>query len=150
IMKVKSILLGALVLTLSSAAFSQTSNLRKAKASYDKFNEVKTIGNAALGVSDLNTAKEALEKAIEHEKTKELAETWTYYALVNADFALLDSTEASEGYLQKAIDAREKAMSLDDEKENEQNLSILNSILAQHELNEGVKAWDSQDFETAY
>jgi len=148
-MKVKSILLGALVLA-TSVAFSQTSNLRKAKASYDKFNEVKQIGNATLGSSDLNTAKEALEKAIEHEKTKELAETWTYYALVNADLALLDSTEASEGYIQKAVEAREKAISLDTEKENEQNLNILNSILAQHELNKGVKAWDSQDFQGAY
>ncbi len=148
-MKMKSILLGALIVT-TSVAFSQTSNLRRAKASYEKFNEVKTIGNASLGVSDLNSAKDALEKAIEHEKTKELAETWTYYALVNADLALLDSTEASAGYIEKAVEAREKAVSLDTEKENEQNLSILNSILAQHELNKGVAAWDGQDFEGAY
>lgn len=148
-MKVKFILLGALVFA-TSVAFSQTSNLRKAKASYEKFNEVKSIGNASLGVSDLNAAKDALEKAIEHEKTKELAETWTYYALVNADLALLDSTDASDGYIQKAVEAREKAVSLDKENENEQNLGILNSILAQHELNNGVKAWDSQDFEGAY
>ncbi|MFC3197375.1 tetratricopeptide repeat protein [Parapedobacter deserti] len=148
-MKVKFILLGAMVFA-TSVAFSQTGNLRKAKASYDKFNEVKSIGNPALGASDLNAAKEALEKAIEHEKTMELAETWTYYALVNADLALLDSTEASAGYMQKAVEAREKAISLDTEKENEQNLSILNSILAQYELNNGVKAWDSQDFESAY
>src|SRR5690606_22954262 len=119
-MKVKSILLGTLVLA-STAAFSQTSNLRKAKASYDKFNEVKSVGNAALGASDLNTAKEALDKAIEHEKTMNSAETWTYYALVNADLALLDSTEAAEQYVQKAVEAREKAISLDTEKENEQN-----------------------------
>ncbi len=148
-MKVKSILLATLVVA-TSTAFAQTSNLRRAKASYDKFNEVKSIGNATLGASDLNIAKEALEKAIEHEKTKELAETWTYYALVNADLALLDSTEASAGYIQKAAEARDKAISLDTEKENEQNLGILNSILAQHELNAGVKAWDSQDFATAY
>ncbi|PPL00130.1 tetratricopeptide repeat protein [Parapedobacter indicus] len=148
-MKVKSILLGTLVLA-SSAAFSQTSNLRKAKASYDKFNEVKSVGNSALGVSDLNTAKEALDKAIEHEKTMNLAETWTYYALVNADLALLDSTEASEQYVQKAVEAREKAISLDTEKENEQNLNILGSILAQYELNKGAKLWDSQDFVGAY
>ncbi|WP_257667110.1 tetratricopeptide repeat protein [Parapedobacter tibetensis] len=148
-MKVKSILLGALVFT-TSIAFAQTSNLRKAKTSYDKFNEVKSIGNAVLGVSDLNTAKEALEKAIEHEKTSELAETWTYYALVNADLALLDSTDASDGYAKKAVEARDKAVSLDTEKENEQNLSILNSILAQYELNKGVAAWDGQNFEAAY
>ncbi len=148
-MKVKSILLGTLVLA-SSAAFSQTSNLRKAKASYDKFNEVKSVGNAVLGVSDLNTAKEALDKAIEHEKTMNLAETWTYYALVNADLALLDSTEASEQYIQKAVEAREKAISLDTEKENEQNINILGSILAQYELNRGAKLWDGQDFLGAY
>jgi Flp pilus assembly protein TadD, contains TPR repeats len=148
-MKVKSILLGTLVLA-SLTAFSQTSNLRKAKTSYDKFNEVKSVGNAALGVSDLNIAKEALEKAIEHEKTMNLAETWTYYALVNADLALLDSTEASEQYIQKAVEAREKAISLDTEKENAQNLNILGSILAQYELNKGAKLWDSQDFQGAY
>ncbi len=148
-MKVKSILLGMLVLA-SSAAFSQTSNLRKAKASYDKFNEVKSVGSSALGVADLTAAKEALDKAIEHEKTKDLAETWTYYALVNADLALLDSTEAAAGYIQTAAEAREKAVSLDTEKEHEQNLNILNSIIAQYELNRGVKAWDSQDFESAY
>src|SRR5690606_10569192 len=83
-------------------------------------------------------------------KTSQLAETWTYYALVNADLALLDSTEAAEGYIQTAVEARDKAVSLDTEKEHEQNLSILNSILAQHELNKGVAAWDSQDFATAY
>lgn len=148
-MKVKFILLGALVLT-TSAVLAQTSNLRKAKASYDKFNEVKSVGNAGLGAADLNTAKEALEKAIEHEKTKDLAETWTYYALVNADLALLDSTGTSDTLVQKAEAAREKAISLDKEKENEQNLSVLSSILAQYELNKGVKAWDKQDFESAY
>ena len=148
-MKVKSILLGMLVLA-SSTAFPQNSNLRRAKASYDKFNEVKSIGSAGLGISDLNAAKDALDKAIEHDKTKDLAETWTYYALVNADLALLDSTDAAKGYVQTAIEAREKAISLDEEKENEQNLNILNSILAQYELNEGVKAWDSQDFGSAY
>src|SRR5690606_2431890 len=148
-MKVKTILLGALMLT-TSVALSQTSNLRRAKASYDKFNEVKSLGNATLGVGDLNSAKEALEKAIEHDKTKERAETWTYYALVNADLALLDSADGGDEYIQKAVEAREKAVSLDADNENEENLGILNSILAQHELNKGVKAWDGQDFENAY
>lgn len=148
-MNLKPILLGTLIIA-SSVAYSQTSNLRKAKASYEKFNEVKAIGNASLGASDLATAKDALEKAIENEKTSELAETWTYYALVNADLALLDSTEGSDSLIQKAVSAREKAISLDTEKENEQNLTILNSILAQHELNKGVAAWDSQDFASAY
>src|SRR5690554_4072380 len=107
-MKLKSILLSTLILS-SSVAFSQTSNLRKAKSAYEKFNEVKSIGSAELGASDLNAAKDALEKAIEHDKTSQLAETWTYYALVNADLALMDSTETSEAHIQTAIEAREKA-----------------------------------------
>lgn len=148
-MKLKSILLGTLIIS-SSVAFAQTSNLRKAKSAYEKFNEVKAIGSAELGASDLNAAKDALEKAIEHEKTNQLAETWTYYALINADLALMDSTEKSEAYIQTAIEAREKAVSLDTDNENEDNLNILNSILAQHELNKGVAAWDSQDFASAY
>ena len=148
-MNVKSILLGALVLS-SSAALAQTSNLRKAKSSYDKFNEVKSVGSAELGAADLAAAKEALDKAIEHDKTKDLAETWTYYALVNADLALMDSTEAGESYIQAAEEARQKALSLDEENENEQNLNVLSSILAQYEMNKGVKAWDSQDFPSAY
>jgi len=148
-MKVKSILLGTLVLA-SSAAFPQTSNLKKAKASYNKFNEVKSVGNSALGIGDLTIAKEALDKAIENEKTMVLPETWTYYALVNADLALLDSTEAADQYAQKAIEARRKAISLDTEKENEQNINIQGSILAQYELNKGAKLWDDQDFLGAY
>jgi len=148
-MKLKSVLLGALIIA-SSVAYSQTSNLRKAKASYDKFNEVKSIGNAALGASDLAAAKDALEKAIENEKTNQLAETWTYYALVNADLALLDSTDQAESYIQTAVEARERAISLDTDKEFAENLGILNSILAQNELNKGVQAWDSQDFAGAY
>src|SRR5690606_20294066 len=68
----------------------------------------------------------------------------------NADLALLDSTEAGESYIQTAVEAREKALNLDEEKENEQNLNILNSIIAQYEMNKGVKAWDGQDFDAAY
>lgn len=148
-MKVKSILVGALVLA-TTAAVAQPGNLRKAKTSYDKYNQVKAIGNATLGVTDLNIAKEALEAAIEHEKTKDLAETWTYYALVNADLALLDSTDAADGYVKKAAEAREKAISLDTDNQQKDNLNVLSSILAQYELNKGVKAWDSQDFNGAY
>ncbi len=52
--------------------------------------------------------------------------------------------------MQTASEARDKAVSLDQEKEHEQNLNILNSIIAQYEMNKGVQAWDSQDFEAAY
>lgn len=148
-MNLKSILSLALVL-MTTLAFSQTNNLRRAKASYNKFSDVKSIGNPMLGVADLKSAHAALEKAIEHEKTKDLAETWTYYALTNADLALMEEGDAGKEFLATAIDARQKATQLDTDGEQAENLSMLSSLLAQYELNIGVNAWDQQDFATAY
>src|SRR5690606_41699389 len=68
-------------LFLSGAVFAQKGELNKGKASYSKFSEVKQIGNAQLGVKDLAAARESLEKASTHDKTKDLSETWTYLAL---------------------------------------------------------------------
>lgn len=148
-MKMKTILLLALM-GVTSVAFSQTSNLRRAKTSYNKYNDLKALGSAALSSGDLTAAKAAIDKAAEHEKTKELAETWTYYALIHADLALIDSTEAAASLYQEAVEGLEKAKALDTENENEANLSSLNSMLAQYELNKGAKSWDEQDFQGAY
>lgn len=148
-MKVKSLLSLALVL-VTTAAFAQPSNLRRAKTSYNKFNEIKMIGNPQLGMPDLKGSLAALEKAIEHDRTKDLAETWTYYTLANADMALLDTTENAVSYYQKANEARKKALELDTDGEMKENISSAGSILAQYELNQGVVAWDAENFVDAY
>lgn len=150
-MKLKSILSLALLL-LTTVAFSQTSNLRKAKTSYTKFSDVKSVGSPQLGIKDLNTAHDALLKAIEHDKTKEVAETWVYYGLVNADLALLEENNAGKAdeHYRLANEAREKALALDSEKEQADNLLVLDYSLAQYELNQGIKAWDAEDFLSAY
>src|SRR5690606_28986240 len=111
-MKLRSILSVALLLS-TSVAFSQTSNLRKAITSYTKFSDVKSVGTPQLGMKDLTTAQEAINKAVEHDKTKDLAETWVYYALVNADLALLNDGDKAKDYFKKATEARTKAKSLD-------------------------------------
>lgn len=148
-MKLKSILSLALLI-LTTVAFSQTSNLRRAKTSYGKFSDVKSLGNTNLGVSDLNSAHQSLLKAIEHDKTKDLAETWVYYALVTSDLALLDQTENAQTLYKTALDAREKAISLDSNNEQTDNLNVLAYNLAQYEMNIGIQAWDTQNFEQAY
>lgn len=148
-MKVKSLLSIALVL-FGTLAIAQTSNLRRAKTSYNKYSDLKSVGNAALGMSDLKSSLENLEKAINHDKTSGLAETWTYYALVNADYALVDQSGEAENYIKKAIEAGEKAKTLEGAAEQSENLKLLNPILAQYELNKGVAAWENQDFKTAY
>jgi|SRR5690554_4343926 len=148
-MKLKFILSLAM-LVIATTAFSQTGQLRRGMASYEKFSEVKSLGSPELGMNDLKAALTALERAIEHDRTKDLAETWTYYALVKADLALLDSEEDNAEEFKTALEARQKAIELDTENEQEQNLEVLSFLLAQYELNQGVAAWEVEDFATAY
>lgn len=148
-MKLKSILSLVLVL-VTFASIAQTGNLRRAKANFQRFSQVKEVGNPYLGMSDLKAAERALEKATEHDRTSPLAETWIYYALVNANLALLDTTETAKEFIAKAEDAREKAFELGPEESNAAEIENLNTVLAQYALNEGVGAWERQDFKAAY
>lgn len=148
-MKLKFILSLAM-LVIATTAFSQPNQLRRGKTSYEKFSEVKSLGSPELGMNDLKAALAALERAIEHDRTKDLAETWTYYALVKADLALLDSEEDNATEFKTALEARQKAIELDTDQEQAQNLEVLSFMLAQYELNQGVAAWEVEDFATAY
>lgn len=148
-MKLKFILSLAM-LVIATTAFSQPNQLRRGKTSYEKFSEVKSLGSPELGMNDLKAALTALERAIEHDRTKDLAETWTYYALVKADLALLDSEEDNATEFKTALEARQKAIELDTDQEQAQNLEVLSFMLAQYELNQGVAAWEVEDFATAY
>lgn len=148
-MKIKSLLLIA-SLFCSIFAFAQKGELNRGKASYSKFNEVKQIGSAALGVNDLEDAKTSLEKASQHDKTKDLSETWTYLALVYSDYVLLDSTGGADEYKQKALAAIEKAKAGEGAEEQAGNIDVAARTLAQAELTTGVKAFENQDFAAAY
>jgi len=148
-MKIKSLLLIA-SLFCSVFAFAQKGELNRGKASYSKFNEVKQIGTAELGLKDLEAAKTSLEKAAEHDKTNNLSETWTYLALVYSDYVLLDSTGGADEYKQKALAAIEKAKSTEGADEQAENIDVAAKTLAQAELTAGVKAFENQDFAGAY
>ena len=148
-MKIKSALLLALTI-FATAAVAQTSNVRKAKTAYTEFDNLKAMGTPELGKAQLMTAKEAIDKAAAHEKSSQLAETWMFYSLVYADLAFLDETETGDALVKTAMDAKEKATSLDEKKEFEQNLAVVDGILAQRAMNVGVKAWDNQEYAKAY
>lgn len=147
-MKLRSLLLAFCLLgTLGS--YAQKGELSKGKNSYVKFNEVKEVGTPALGIKDLETAKASLEKAAEHKKTQDLSETWAMLALVYADYVTIDSVKADE-YTAKALEAIEKAKSLEGHEEQEQNLEVAIRVLAQTELTQGVQNFDKQDYSAAY
>jgi tetratricopeptide (TPR) repeat protein len=148
-MKIKSLLLLAIIF-YSFGAFAQSGELKRGVASYNKFNQVKEIGTPALGMKDLEAAKNSLEKASTNDRTSNLAETWAYLALVYADYALVDETPAAAEYQQKAVDAIAKAKAAEGNAEQEQNLAAASTILAEVELAAGVTAFEAQDFATAY
>lgn len=148
-MKLKLILSLALFVVASSA-FSQNSQLRRGKSSYEKYSDVKALGSPQLGINDLMAADKALERAINHDRTKDLAETWVYYSLTKADIALIDTTEVGITAHKAALEGRERAIQLDTDQAQAENIEVLNFLLAQYELNEGVVAWEKEDFKTAY
>src|SRR5690606_23425552 len=146
-MNFKKAILFSLLVAAGTTTFAQTSNLRKAKSSLQKYDELKSAGSAELGRSNLTTAKEAIDQAIAHDKTKDDAETWTVYALVNANVATLDNSEEAAT---AAADAIKKAKELDADNKHGDNLTIAGQMLGQFSFNQGVGAWDKQDFKTAY
>lgn len=158
-MKIRSILLATLLLG-STAAFAQKGELSKAKSKYSSFATL--TGGAVenvpeLAMKELGEAKEAIDKAAVHEKTKDLPETWTYLALINSEYAMINqkSGKAAEGEAsyKAAGDAFVKAKSLNegsDDKELKGNMDRAGSLLANYEIGNGVKAFETNDFASAY
>lgn len=147
-MKIKSLLVVLCFLTVQ-AAFAQKSMLNKGKASYGKFNELKSVNTPEMGANDLKVAIESLEAASENKKTSELSETWTFLALSYADASLIEPDKAEE-YTGKAIAALDKAKSTEGAEDMAENIEVAGRILAQGANDKGVKAFQAQDYETAY
>ena len=111
-MKMKSIFFIALM-AVATVASAQRSNLNRAISNYTKYSELKSMGTGTLSINELNTAQTAIDRAIGNDRTNALPETWVYYALIYADLALLDTTEAAVDTYQQALEGRDKAISLD-------------------------------------
>lgn len=146
-MNVKKAIVFSLLVAAGTTTFAQSGNLRKAKAALQKFEELKTAGSAELGKSNLDAAKEAIDLAVAHEKTKEDPDTWTVYALVNANLAATANAAEAATAAQEGI---AKAKELDKEGKHAENIKVAGQVLGQFKFNQGVAAWEKQDFKTAY
>ncbi len=146
-MNVKKAIVFSLLVAAGTTTFAQSGNLRKAKAALQKFEELKTAGSAELGKSNLDAAKEAIDLAVAHEKTKEDPDTWTVYALVNANLAATANAAEAATAAQEGI---AKAKELDKEGKHAENIKVAGQVLGQFNFNQGVAAWEKQDFKTAY
>lgn len=109
---------------------------------------------------ELAEAKEIIDAAIEHEKTKDDGKTWYYRGLV---YASLDTTSnpqyqnLDDNPLQEAMDAFAKAQEIDPDGNyyitNANGLPLLLdqqlSTLWGHYLNQGVEAYQAEDLDDA-
>lgn len=146
-MNIKKAILFSLLVAAGSTAFAQSGNLRKAKSGLQKFQELQSAGSPELGKTNLESAKEAIDLAIAHDKTKDNPETWTVYSLVNANLAALENSEEAATAAEEGI---QKAKELDSDEENQENITVAGQLLGQYNFNQGVGSWENQDFKSAY
>ena len=146
-MNIKKGIIFAAIFVSAGSLFAQTGNIRKAQTNFQEYFKVKQAGTPQLGAKFIATAKEAIDAAVIHEKTKESAEAWTIYSLVYGNIGADNNDEES---MNKAKEAISKARSLDKENKNEENLKNSEHNLYAFNFNKGVAAWEKKDFTSAY
>lgn len=146
-MNIRKVILFSLLVAAGTTAFAQSGNLRKAKSGLQKYQELQSAGSPELGKGSLESAKEAIDLAIEHKRTQDDPETWTMYALINANIAALENSEEAATAAQEGI---QKAKELDKDEKNQENIAVVGHLLGQYNFNQGVASWENQDFKNAY
>ncbi|HXI00199.1 MAG TPA: tetratricopeptide repeat protein [Sphingobacteriaceae bacterium] len=150
-MKIKSFMLALIITGGTVTAFAQKSELSSAKSNYDKYAALKQVGSTSIGSSNLKTAREAIDKAVVHEKTMNDPSAWTYKALIYTDLAVADTIPAtSQPFFNEASAALIKAKELDKAGANKKQFDNLNDIFSQYHMNTGVRAYQASKFKDAY
>lgn len=146
-MNLKKAIIFSAMLVAGTTVFAQNSNVRKARTNIAEYEKFRSAGTAELGASFLDKAKEAIDLAVEHEKTKDLAETWTLYALT---YSSLANDKKNDEFAVKATEAIAKATELDTDKKHTDNISVAGQTLYAYNFNQGVSFWDKNEFTNAY
>ncbi len=137
-----------LVTTIASAQKGELKDAREAYEKYDLLN--KTGAASSLATISLNTAKIAIDKAAANKKTSELAETYAVKGSIYAALALNDTSQARTAPLFNTADeALKKAQELD-KGDNKKMIDNAKTLLAQYQLNKGVKLYGQKKYDQAY
>lgn len=146
-MDIKKAIIFSAIFAASTAAFAQSSNVKKAATNIQEYEKFRGAGTPQLGTKFLTTAKEAIDLAVVHEKTKDNADAWTYYSLIYSNLAN-DNKSAEDA--KKADEGIKTAKSLDKDGKNKENIGVAEQTLYAFNFNQGVGFWDAQDFKNAY
>lgn len=151
-MKIKSFILAAAFTASTLVAFAQKGELSSAKTNYEKFIGLKEANSLVLAMPNIKAAKASIDKAVVNEKTAADPSAWAYKAMIYGELALLDTVAStSKPLFEEAVVAHKKATELDKAGANKANLdNVYSSVFSQYELNQGVKAYQSNNFEGAY
>jgi hypothetical protein len=151
-MRIKFLIAGLLGF-VSATAFAQKSELNNAKESYEKYETLSKSGGAGaiLATSSMTSAKTSIDKAATNAKTAELPQTYALKGAIYASLALADTSLATSAPLYAtASDALKKAKEVDAKGENKTVIDNASVVLAQYQLNKGVKEYKQKKYDLAY
>lgn len=148
-MNTKSLIVTLAVIGMSVSAFAQKSAVSSAKSDYESYTTLRGA-SPQLAQPKLKSAKEAIDKAVLHEKTKNDPGAWTYRALIYADMAANDSTSAADQLTAEALTALNKAKELDNAGAQKENIQKAVTLLSQGQLIKGKNFYDKQKYAEAY
>lgn len=147
----KKIFLSILIVGSATFANAQKSEIAEAKKQWNIFSITGTSQSLAKQLATLNEGLVHTDKAIANEKSKILAEAWSYRALFASSIAVSDTINLANSVAKQKIaeEAVAKAKELDvkgEEKDNIANaqLNIRNSIVVR-----GLKAYNNKDYANA-
>lgn len=134
----KKIIMMLAILIISTAAIAQKSERTNAfmynkNGQYDK-------------------AKESIDKAVEHEKTREDAKTWMYRGIIYLNIVYSDQFKGTDPQaLDKSLESFQKAMELDKEDDLKQEIEIYPRVeaIGQQYFSHGVDDFNNQDYPQA-
>ncbi len=146
-MNTKALIMSIAFVGFSITAFGQKSALNSAKSDYDSYTTLKAA-SSNLAEPKIKSAKEAIDKASQHDKTKNDPLTWTYRAMIYSDMAA--APNADPGLATEALNSLNKAKELDQAGANKANIERASLMLAQSHLVKGVDFYQKNNFVEAY
>lgn len=115
-------------------------------------NRNRTAAFNYLRYGKLEKAKEAIDKATVHNKTKDEAKTWFYRGNVYLALQLTEEEEyqgLAEDPLSEAYEAYQKALKLDEKNEFTEDIMDRVQVCAEQYYNSGVAAYNNQNYDKA-
>ncbi len=150
-MKIKFLMAGLLG-CVSATTFAQKSELSNAQTQYDKYETMRgTPAMATMANTSINDAKTSIDKASTNEKTAALPQTYALKGAIYSSLAIKDTVASTSLPLfTTAEDALKKAKTADAKGEYAKLINSGNINLAQYQLTQGVKNYQSGNFDQAY